>query len=361
MLPCPTGAYHCSRWTVTLSPIRMLVALARLPWGIANAFVRLTYDARIAAELEATLRDVTPDIVIVTEPWLLAYAQTLRTCRARIVLDLHNIEQPLHSHVRTTARGWKTKVRAWLLLRIAKVVEPKFLGEADSIWVCSDHDAAVLRGTYGTKENVHVVPSGIDMDYYASGTGIADATQGSTPTLLFCANFGYGPNVEAAERLLHSILPHVVRILPSYRLVLAGSNPTSSMRRYAARNSSIVVTGAVDDMRPYLQSHGAVYAVPLRHGSGTRLKILEAFAAGIPVVSTRKGAEGLNVHDGQELLLAETDAEFAQALALLCSDTGVRNRLSLSARRFLERHASLAVAQESILHACRFATASVRA
>jgi hypothetical protein len=81
----------------------MLVALVRLPWGIANAFVRLTYDTGIAAQLQATLRSATPDIIIVTEPWLLAYAQTLRTCRATIVLDLHNIEQPLHSHVRTTA------------------------------------------------------------------------------------------------------------------------------------------------------------------------------------------------------------------------------------------------------------------
>jgi glycosyltransferase involved in cell wall biosynthesis len=339
----------------------MLVALVRLPWGIANAFVRLTYDTGIAAQLQATLRSATPDIIIVTEPWLLAYAQTLRTCRATIVLDLHNIEQPLHSHVRTTAGGWKTKVRSWLLLRIAKVVEPTFVREADSIWVCSDHDATVLRDTYGAQKQVHVIPSCIDMDYYASGTVLADAMQNATPSMLFCANFGYGPNAEAAERLLHGILPHVLGTQPRCRLVLAGSNPTSSMRRHAARNSAIVVTGAVNDMRPYLQSQGAVYAVPLRHGSGTRLKILEAFAAGIPVVSTRKGAEGLNVHDGQELLLAETDAEFAQALALLWSDTEVRNRLCLSARRFLGRHASLAVAQESIVRACRFATASVSA
>lgn len=359
-LPCPTGAYRCFSWTITVSPLRILLALVRLPWGIADAFLRLTYDARIAAALGAAIREAAPDIVIVTEPWLLGYIPSLRMHDATLVVDLHNIEQPLYTHVLATAEGWRTKAKAWLLLRIAKVLEPKFLQEADSVWVCSDHDATVLRGTYGQLSNVHVVPSGIDIDYYAPDASAATAALDNTPSVLYCANFGYGPNAEAAQRLIHGILPRAATAQPC-RLVLAGSNPTASMHGAAARNSAILVTGAVDDMRPYLRCQGAVYAIPLMQGSGTRLKILEAFAAGIPVVSTRKGAEGLHVHDGQELLFADTDAEFAQALALLWSDVELRDRLRLRARTFLEQHASLAAVRESIVSACRFATASVRA
>jgi polysaccharide biosynthesis protein PslH len=160
-------------------------------------------------------------------------------------------------------------------------------------------------------------PNAVDVDAYAdvrSGRipAPADVPTGR-PTIVFVGSYQYAPNARAAEALIETIFPQVLAREPAARLLLVGRPPTQRMIDAAKRDPRVVVTGSVEDVRPYLRVAN-VSAVALTEGGGTRLKILEAFAAGIPVVSTSKGAEGIAAEHGREILLADSPEAIAQAI-----------------------------------------------
>jgi len=123
------------------------------------------------------------------------------------------------------------------------------------------------------------------------------------------------------------------------------------MRALAARNSAIEVTGTVADVRPYLE-RAAVCVVPLRVGGGTRLKIYEAMAMGVPVVSTAIGAEGLPLRNDEHLLIADTADEQVSAICALLADRGRGARLAAAARRHVQEHCSWDAVAERFLSQC---------
>jgi glycosyltransferase involved in cell wall biosynthesis len=129
------------------------------------------------------------------------------------------------------------------------------------------------------------------------------------------------------------------------RFVVVGKNPTEALREAARRNHDVTVTGTVPDVREHV--HGArVFVVPLRMGAGTRLKVLEAFALGIPAVSTSVGAEGIEYEAERHLLIAETPGEMAEAICRLLEDTQLARRMSLESRALaLSRYDWKAVGQ----------------
>jgi glycosyltransferase involved in cell wall biosynthesis len=139
------------------------------------------------------------------------------------------------------------------------------------------------------------------------------------------------PNRDAVEFFVRSILPIVRAEVPSIRFVVAGRNPPIHFVEELGANDGIEFTGTVPDMRAYL-SAATVVVVPLRFGSGTRIKILEACAAGKPVVSTNVGAEGLGLEGGKEIILADDPAEFARSVITLLRDRSRRNAIARSAR-----------------------------
>jgi glycosyltransferase involved in cell wall biosynthesis len=141
----------------------------------------------------------------------------------------------------------------------------------------------------------------------------------------------YHANISGVSHFVRDIFPLILRDRPSTRLLIVGKNPPASITGLASGN--IVVTGAVDDVRPYL-ARAAVMVVPLLVGGGTRLKILEAMAAGRPVVSTSLGAEGLAVGPEQIVVRDEPDA-FATAVVALLADADARERMSRAAHEFV--------------------------
>src|SRR5207249_2750667 len=121
------------------------------------------------------------------------------------------------------------------------------------------------------------------------------------------------PNVDGIQWFVEEVLP----LLPETHLIVVGRNPPSQLMRTAERTKRLTLTGSVTDARPFV-ADAQVFVVPLRIGGGTRLKILEAFSMGVPVVSTPIGAEGLSVRDGEELLLGGDAKTFAgQVIRLL--------------------------------------------
>jgi glycosyltransferase involved in cell wall biosynthesis len=144
----------------------------------------------------------------------------------------------------------------------------------------------------------------------------------------------YRPNVDGVQWFADEVLPLVRARVPTFELTIVGRDPTPAVRELSDR-AGVHVTGRVASTTPFL--HDASLAiVPLRAGSGTRLKVLEAFAAGTPVVSTSLGAEGLDVVAGRHLLVADGAPAFAAAVVDLLADADCRTRLASEGRRLVE-------------------------
>ena len=197
--------------------------------------------------------------------------------------------------------------------------------EATAVCAMSDHDAAAFE-RYGARE-VLVVPNGVDTAAVAYREPAAGAQ------LLFVGHYGYQPNAAAARELAGEILPRVREQCPGATLELVGREPPASLARRPP--DGVRVTGAVPDVLEHLHAARAV-VIPLRSGSGTRLKVLEALAAGVPVISTPLGVQGLDVRHGEDVLIGETPAELAGLAARVAADDALARRLSRAGRALVE-------------------------
>ncbi len=168
---------------------------------------------------------------------------------------------------------------------------------------------------------IRVVPNGVDCDYYQPPDPPPERRG-----VLYVGNFENLPNVDALEFLVVDVWPLVRLRCPDAQLTVAGANTTDHIRGFHGRNG-ISVIGEVEDLRPVYHSHRVMVA-PIRAGSGTRLKILEAFAAGTPVVSTTVGAEGIAYEDGRHLLVADEAGSFAEAVTRVLWDDDLAGSLA---------------------------------
>lgn len=184
----------------------------------------------------------------------------------------------------------------------------------DTVAAVSREDAELLRSEYGL-DNVYDIPTGVDTEYFAERNG----SRPSEANIVFTGSMDWLPNHDAMLWFIRDVLPIVRRSVPEASLTVVGRDPFPEIRAAAERDPRINVTGRVADVRPYM-SDAAVYAVPIRIGGGTRLKIYEAMSMGLPVVSTTVGAEGLPLDDNKEILLRDSPADFAKAIVRLLLD-----------------------------------------
>jgi glycosyltransferase involved in cell wall biosynthesis len=233
-------------------------------------------------------------------------------------------------------------VRAALARRVAEI-ERDAVSCVDQVWVCSEHDARAMEARYPAAARVAVVPNTVDVEWLRRPA----SPPRSGPTVVYPASFGYAPNQAAALSLITEIHPMVRGRFPSATLCLVGTGPTAAMRAAADEAHGVTVTGPVPDTRPWLWGSTAL-AAPLHVGSGTRLKFLEAFAAGLPVISTPKGAEGLDVVDGEHVLIAHSPKEFADAIGDLHADPRASAALAARARTLVEYRHSTASAHRAV-------------
>jgi glycosyltransferase involved in cell wall biosynthesis len=170
------------------------------------------------------------------------------------------------------------------------------------------------------------VPTGVDTEFFRS-TG---EVQRDPHNLVFTGSMDWLPNEDAIRYFTEKIMPQVKRTVPDVTLTVVGRNPFPGLVELSKRDPSIIVTGRVDDVRPYME-RATAYVVPLRIGGGTRLKIYEAMAMKKPIISTTIGAEGLPLRDGEHLLLADTAEAFAQSIVRVLSDETLARRLGQQA------------------------------
>lgn len=240
------------------------------------------------------------------------------------VLDLHNVYSTIASRAALERRPGP--IRAYLKResRLLGRIERLASRSVDVLMTVSDEDARHLTAWDGPRP--HVVPNGVDCDAYAD---LPTGRYSTTPTLLFVGAMSWEPNVRCVRFLAREVLPRLRARCPAARLRIVGRDPTPSVLALGAE-PNIEVTGAVPDVRPYLRE-AALLAVPLETGGGTRLKILEALAAGLPVVSTPVGCEALRVVPDEHIVIAERH-QFADAIADLLADPDRAHRLAVRGR-----------------------------
>jgi glycosyltransferase involved in cell wall biosynthesis len=251
---------------------------------------------------------------------------------APLLLDNQNLEFLLLRRYAAQEANPIKRGYAWLESGKMRRWERANFVRSSLVMVCSGHDRKLAEGLADGRP-VAVIPNVVDVGEYRPA-----AAEGST--LLYTGGMDWHPNRDAVEFFASSILPHLRRLGSDARLVVAGRSPAEAFRRRFAAIPEIQFTGAVPDMRVEL-ARAAISVVPLRVGSGTRLKILEAAAMGKAVVSTTMGAEGLDFENGREILLADDPEEFARAVTGLLQDPERRRRVGLAARRKVEAQYSI--------------------
>ena len=256
------------------------------------------------------------------------------------VIFTHNVEAEIWRRHAVTKSG--AIARALYRTQHTRMLrfERRTLARFEGILAVSEADRDTFATLYpeAIHEPVHVVRTGVDTEYFAPAPGDA-----ASRTLVFTGSMDWLPNEDAMQFFCRDILPLIRAAEPDVTLSIVGRAPTPAVARLASE-PGIRVTGRVDDVRPYMKE-AAVYIVPLRIGGGTRLKIFEAMSMGKAVVSTRVGAEGLPVADGEHLLLADEPQAFASTVIDLLRDGERRARLETAARALvLERYDWSAVA-----------------
>jgi sugar transferase (PEP-CTERM/EpsH1 system associated) len=284
------------------------------------------------------------------------------------VIFTHNVESEIWRRHADTKTGLVSKRLYGAQYRRMLRYERQALGLFDGVLAVSEADRETFARLYpdALRQPIHVVPTGVDTQYFSprlrsldSRASFGEASQAPAPSpqppatshqppatsLIFTGSMDWLPNEDAMLYFCRDILPLVRAEEPNVQLTVVGRAPTPAVKKLAAE-TGVVVTGRVDDVRPFMRE-ASVYIVPLRIGGGTRLKIFEAMAMGRAVVSTRIGAEGLPVEDGTHVMLADDPQSFARATVDLIRDTDRRRQLESAARALVvEKYDWSAVAGE---------------
>ncbi|MDE3090684.1 MAG: glycosyltransferase [Chloroflexota bacterium] len=266
------------------------------------------------------------------------------TRHSSLVFDDHNAEYVLQ---RTAFESDARRVTRWLaalysLIQWKKLerYERAICQHADRIVACSDADAnaiSALLKTQSAIRNLHsaitVVPNGVDIDHFIPSTEVC-AKPLAELSMVFAGKMDFRPNIDAMLWFCDEILPRIRAEIPLAHIVIVGQKPAPRIAALGARQG-IEATGWVSDTRPYI-ADAAVYVVPLRMGSGTRLKVLEALAMGKAIVSTARGVEGIDLAAGHDAVIADTPDAFAREAVALLRDAERRRALGQAARALAE-------------------------
>jgi polysaccharide biosynthesis protein PslH len=293
------------------------------------------YRTAVAQALEKAIATFQPNLIILEQLWMIPYWPILQRHSCPIIYDAHNVEAPLYQSSQCSGIGLRSRARQMLHMPQIRHSEQQLLHQTQQTWVCSPTDQDHLQSLYGTNGSIQIIPNGLNHFFYEKILQKRSQPQELTHNVIFIGNFAHRPNAEAAGILLTEIYPALCQTFSQTQLFLVGRNPTPTMIAASRGDTQITVTGEVKDIRPYLAT-ARVMVVPLRQGSGTRLKILEAFAAGCPVVSTAKGAEGLQCQDGEHFLRAEGTGAILHAIHHLWSDPVLEATLIKAAHDLLQ-------------------------
>jgi sugar transferase (PEP-CTERM/EpsH1 system associated) len=286
-------------------------------------------------EMISALRDLTSrvdfDIIQFEDSFMAHYQEYLPAdWSGKKVLTFIDIAYRQYDRIYRIESKLARKLRLWLYSRMMYIWEPRYAGHFDLNVTMSDMDRDLLLSR-NSHLHIKTVPNGVDTREFQPLPMPAEHNK----KLIYVGNMGYRPNVDAVTFFCEDILPLIRAEVPDVEFWIVGNSPPPEVETLA--NDHVHVTGRVEDVRPYYQD-STVCVIPLRAGGGTRLKILESMALGRPVVSTSIGAEGIDITDGENILLGDDPHTFANQTILLLQDKGKRQTIRDQARQFVVDH-----------------------
>ncbi len=309
------------------SPLAHLPGLLRFVLAGKPPELRFFQSEDLANKIKGLASKTDFDIVQIEHSRMGLYLETLpQSTHYKSIQMFHNFTFQQYSRISHFERRWDIKIRALLNSLAMRQWEPRYAERFDGCTTVSEIDRNLLLKA-NPRLRVDVIPNGVDTHRYQPL-----AAENTSPNLLFIGNMSYPPCVDAALYFCKDIFP-LIRHTTAVKLFIVGRDPQPDVMQL--NGDGVHVTGRVDDVLPYYRQ-SIVSVVPLRAGGGTRLKILEAMALGRPVVSTTVGCEGLDVVDGEHLLIADQPEQFAEKTVRLLTDRQLYQRISANARQLVE-------------------------
>lgn len=278
-------------------------------------FYMMARDKKMQNKLEELLSKNKYDIILTEFSHTASYDMNSSAVK---IMDAHNVEHEIFKKMWLNAKSplrrfyYKTEFKKFYREEIVA------LKRHDAIFTTSMNDKNILDQEV-PEISKFVIPNGVEADYFRPS--------GETPepfSLVFTGAMSYVPNYDGILHFLNTTFPLILKSIPNAKLYVVGNNPPPVLLKRSADN--VIITGFVEDVRPYIK-RSSVYIVPLRMGSGTRLKVLEAMSMKIPIVTTSMGSEGINVVDGKSALIADNPRSFADAVINLLRNKNLRDTL----------------------------------
>jgi glycosyltransferase involved in cell wall biosynthesis len=325
-------ARHLERYCQAVYTVSMERGAIRDAWHIGRSFLigqpfmMLRDDRKAMRDLIGRLSaECHFDVVHADQLNMAQYA--VRVPRACKVLDAHNALWLLYKRLAATMRPGLKK---WLLereWRLLKRYEGRVVRSFDAVLAVTEEDKVALLEAASVERKITVIPIAVDTEEIRPVARRPEANH-----ILHIGTMYWPPNIDGIWWFLHEVYPLIRRQRPDVVFDVVGSRPPRRLRALSGDGTGVNVTGYVVDPTPYLEQAG-VFIVPLRAGGGMRVKILNALAQGLPVVSTTLGAEGIAVTDDEHLLLAEQAVDFAAAVLRLLEEPALAARLGINGRR----------------------------
>ena len=357
----PEAVVHLREFCTDVRTVPMIRSRVRDAKALAASFLTahpfvIRRDAVAAMHdlLQTELQNTKFDYIHADQLWMAQYALAAKrsalqpsTFNLQLVLDEHNACFQISQRL---ARGERSPLMRMLLEREWRVLqryEARACAQFDHIVTVTENDRAVLEPLAASELKVRNSQSEILSPKFSTIPICVD-TQAVMPVsprsgakdVLHLGTMFWLPNVEGVLWFAREVWPKVVAQVPQATFTIAGKNPPAEIQALAASqngSSSVQVTGYVPDPQPYLERAG-VFIVPLLSGGGMRVKIVDAWRWGLPVVSTSIGAEGISCRDGENILIADGIMAFTQAVVRVLCDPALAQRLRENGRRWVEAH-----------------------
>lgn len=302
-----------------------------------------SYSREMEALVTATAAAWQPDLIFALTITTAPYA--LKVPGVRRIVDMDNLMSIMMKEVADKTASFPRRLRKYLAFQKYRRYEDHIFSSFDNCLAVSDLDTRrVQQYTRVRPDQVVCVENGVDLDLDAFNPCAKNPHE-----MVYNGALTYRLNFDAMKYFLADIFPAVQAEFPLSRIKITGSTEGVALE-HLRLNQNTLLTGFVDDIRPVVCS-AEICVVPLRRGGGTRLKILEAMALGTALVSTTKGAEGLDIEAGSDYLQADSPREFAQAISRLFQDHELQQRLTEQARKTVEAKYGWGVAGNHLLNA----------
>lgn len=281
-------------------------------------------------ELDTILDQEQFHVIWVSSRSMMAYLRPRLTASSVVALDEYSVNELEWMRYAKEGPIPRRLFAMWNLLKEHRF-RRRVLQHVDVLVSVSEEEANFMQQRVPASAKVWIVPNGVDAMYFQSRSPGMKREN----VIMFCGSMDITMNVDAVRYFAHAILPTIKRIVPDAEFWIVGRNPSEDVHKLAALDG-VLVTGTVEDVRPFYEK-AKVSVAPFRFGAGTKLKILESMAMGVPVVSTSKGCQGIEVQVGKDIQVTNDAGAFADAVIRLLLNEQSNLEIRLAARRLVEK------------------------